>query len=104
MASASFAPLRHRGFALALGSNFVSTTGTWMQSVALGIYLQTTTHNAEWLGLLTVAAWLPAPPLSASPPVCTRSLPLSDAAPAGQGPRAGVRHTVTGILSYEQCV
>ena len=60
MASASFAPLRHRGFALALGSNFVSSTGTWMQSVALGIYLQTTTHNAEWLGLLTVAAWLPA--------------------------------------------
>jgi MFS family permease len=60
MASASFAPLRHRGFALALGSNFVSSTGTWMQSVALGIYLTVTTHNAEWLGLLTVAAWLPA--------------------------------------------
>jgi MFS family permease len=60
MASASFAPLRHRGFALALGSNFVSSTGTWMQSVALGIYLQVTTHNALWLGLLTVAAWLPA--------------------------------------------
>ncbi|HEY5120943.1 MAG TPA: MFS transporter [Acidimicrobiales bacterium] len=60
MASASFAPLRHRGFALALGSNFVSSTGTWMQSVALGYYLQVTTHNALWLGLLTVAAWLPA--------------------------------------------
>ena len=60
MASASFAPLRHRSFALALGSNFVSSTGTWMQSVALGIYLTVTTHNAEWLGLLTVAAWLPA--------------------------------------------
>jgi MFS family permease len=60
MASASFAPLRHRGFALALGSNFISSTGTWMQSVALGIYLQVTTHNALWLGLLTVAAWLPA--------------------------------------------
>ncbi len=60
MASASFAPLRHRGFALALGSNFISSTGTWMQSVALGIYLQLTTHNSLWLGLLTVAAWLPA--------------------------------------------
>jgi MFS family permease len=60
MASASFAPLRHRSFALALGSNFVSSTGTWMQSVALGIYLQFTTHNALWLGLLTAAAWLPA--------------------------------------------
>ena len=31
-----------------------------MQSVALGIYLQLTTHNSLWLGLLTVAAWLPA--------------------------------------------
>ncbi len=60
MASASFAPLRHRSFALALGSNFISSTGTWMQSVALGVYLQVTTHNALWLGLLTVAAWLPA--------------------------------------------
>ena len=60
MASASFAPLRHRSFALALGSNFISSTGTWMQSVALGVYLTVTTHNAVWLGLLTVAAWLPA--------------------------------------------
>ncbi|NNN09873.1 MAG: MFS transporter [Acidimicrobiaceae bacterium] len=60
MASASFAPLRHRGFALALSSNFISSTGTWMQSVALGIFLQSTTHNSLWLGLLTVAAWLPA--------------------------------------------
>jgi MFS family permease len=60
MSSASFAPLRHRSFSLALGSNFVSSTGTWMQSVALGVYLTVTTHNAEWLGLITVAAWLPA--------------------------------------------
>ena len=30
-----------------------------MQSVALGIYLTLTTHNAVWLGLLTLAAWLP---------------------------------------------
>ena len=60
MASASFAPLRHRSFALALTSSFVSSTGTWMQSVALGVYLTETTHNALWLGLLTVAAWTPA--------------------------------------------
>lgn len=60
MASASFAPLRHRSFALALGSNFISSIGTWMQSVALGVYLTVTTHNPLWLGLLTLAAWLPA--------------------------------------------
>ena len=30
-----------------------------MQSVALGVYLTETTHNAIWLGLLTVAVWAP---------------------------------------------
>jgi MFS family permease len=45
MASASFAPIRHRSFAL---------------SLALGVYLTETTHNPVWLGLLTVAAWTPA--------------------------------------------
>lgn len=59
MASASFAPLRHRSFTLSLVSSFVSSTGTWMQSVALGVYLTQTTHNALWLGLMTVAAWTP---------------------------------------------
>ena len=60
MASASFAPLRHRSFSLSLVSSFVSSTGTWMQTVALGVYLTETTHNPVWLGLLTVAAWTPA--------------------------------------------
>jgi MFS family permease len=41
-------------------SSFVSAVGTWMQSVALGIYLTETTHNPIWLGLLTVSAWTPA--------------------------------------------
>ena len=59
MANASFAPLRHRSFALSLVSSFVSSTGTWMQTVALGVYLTETTHNTLWLGLLTVAAWTP---------------------------------------------
>ena len=59
MASASFAPLRHRSFTLALTSSFVSSIGTWMQTVALGIYLTETTHDPLWLGLLTVAAWTP---------------------------------------------
>jgi MFS family permease len=60
MASASFSPLRHRSFALALTSSFVSSTGTWMQTVALGVYLTETTHDPVWLGLITVAAWTPA--------------------------------------------
>ncbi len=60
MALASLAPLHHRSFALALTSSFVSSVGTWMQSVALGIYLTETTRNPLWLGLLTVSAWTPA--------------------------------------------
>ena len=31
-----------------------------MQTVALGVYLTERTHNALWLGLLTVCAWTPA--------------------------------------------
>lgn len=31
-----------------------------MQTVALGVYLTKTTHDALWLGLLTVCAWTPA--------------------------------------------
>ena len=41
-------------------SSFVSSVGTWMQSVALGIFLTETTRNPLWLGLLTVSAWTPA--------------------------------------------
>ena len=33
-------------------SSFVSSVGTWMQSVALGIYLTETTRNPLWLGLV----------------------------------------------------
>ncbi len=60
MASVAFAPLRHRSFALAIISNFASSVGMWMQSVALGVYFTQTTHNAVWLGLLTFCGWLPA--------------------------------------------
>lgn len=60
MAVASLSPLRHRGFALAFTSSFVSSIGTWMQSVALGIYLTEATRNPLWLGLLVVCAWSPA--------------------------------------------
>src|SRR5271154_3084518 len=60
MAWSSLSPLRHRSFALAMTSSFVSSIGTWMQTVALGIYLTETTRNPLWLGLLTVSAYAPA--------------------------------------------
>lgn len=60
MASASFAPLRHRNFTLTLLSSFVSSIGTWMQSVGMGVWLTLTTHNPVWLGLVMLTTWLPA--------------------------------------------
>ena len=65
MANAAFSPLRHRRFLLTLSSSFVSSTGTWMQSVTLGVYLWDTTHSSTWLGIVTAALWMPA--LVASP-------------------------------------
>ncbi len=62
---ASLAPLRHRSFALALSANFISSVGGFMQTVALGVYLTETTHDPLWLGLITLALWLPS--LVASP-------------------------------------
>jgi MFS family permease len=59
MPVAALAPLRHRSYALAWTASFVSSIGSWMQSVALGIYLFETTHQPLWLGLVTMAAWLP---------------------------------------------
>lgn len=64
-APASLAPLKHRDFALTVAASFVSSVGSFMQSVALGVYLTVTTHNAIWLGLITLALWLPS--LVASP-------------------------------------
>lgn len=46
-------------------ASFVSSVGGFMQGVALGVYLTVTTHNALWLGLITMALWLPS--LVASP-------------------------------------
>ncbi len=60
MAPSAFSPLRHRGFALASTSSFVSSIGTWMQAVTLGIYLFSQTHEAYLLGTVTLASWLPA--------------------------------------------
>ncbi|MDQ1510433.1 MAG: hypothetical protein QOG50_2277 [Actinomycetota bacterium] len=55
----SFAPLRHRAYALLWTGAFVSNIGTWMESVALGIYVTKHTHQAAWTGTIAAAAFLP---------------------------------------------
>lgn len=59
MRLAVFEPLRHRNFALVWSAALVSNVGTWMQSVALGVFVTATTHNPLWTGLIGAATFLP---------------------------------------------
>jgi MFS family permease len=55
----SFAPFRHRDFALFWSGAFVSNIGTWMETVAFGVYVTSRTGQATWTGLVAAAAFVP---------------------------------------------
>jgi MFS family permease len=55
----SFAPFRHRPFALFWSGAFVSNIGTWMETVAFGIYVTSRTGQAVWPGLVAAATFVP---------------------------------------------
>lgn len=55
----SFAPFRHRPYALLWTGAFASNIGTWMEAVTVGILVTKTTHRAGWTGLVAAAAFLP---------------------------------------------
>ncbi len=55
----SFAPLRHPAYARLWTGAFVSNIGTWMESIALGIYVTKHTNQAAWTGTVAAAAFLP---------------------------------------------
>jgi MFS family permease len=59
MALSSLAPLRSRNFALVWSSALVSNVGTWVETVALGTLISTTTHSALWTALVMAAGFLP---------------------------------------------
>ncbi|HEX9259855.1 MAG TPA: MFS transporter [Acidimicrobiales bacterium] len=59
MAPSSFAPLRHRSYALMWSGAFVSNLGTWMETVALGYYVTEVTRQAAWTGLIAAASFVP---------------------------------------------
>lgn len=59
MKFASFAPFRHRAFALFWTGAFVSNIGTWMETVAIGIYVTDTTGRATWTGIVAAAGFVP---------------------------------------------
>jgi MFS family permease len=60
-----FRPLRHRAFAIVWSGSFVSNIGTWMETVAIGVYVTQATGQAAWTG--TVAALTYAPTVLLGP-------------------------------------
>jgi MFS family permease len=57
--SQSFAPFRHRRFALLWAGAFVSNIGTWMETIGVGILVTTATGKAGWTGLVAAAGFVP---------------------------------------------
>ena len=55
----ALAPLRHRRYAALWTGAFASNIGTWMESVAVGVLVTTTTGQAGWAGLVAAAAFVP---------------------------------------------
>jgi MFS family permease len=54
-----FAPFKHRIFAAFWTGAFLSNIGTWMEAVAVGIYVTHATHNPAWTGLVAAAGFAP---------------------------------------------
>lgn len=50
---------RHVPFAILWSGSLVSNVGTWMETVALGRYVQERTGEAKWAGLVAAAGFLP---------------------------------------------
>jgi MFS family permease len=59
VANRSLAPLRHPAYARLWSGAFVSNIGTWMESVALGVYVEELTNQAAWVGAVAAAAFVP---------------------------------------------
>ncbi|HZD03061.1 MAG TPA: MFS transporter [Actinomycetes bacterium] len=52
-------PLRHRAFAIIWTGAFVSNIGTWMETVAVGVYVTQTTGQSGWTGTIAALAYVP---------------------------------------------
>jgi MFS family permease len=55
----ALAPFRHSAYARLWTGAFVSNIGTWMESVALGVYVEKLTGQAAWVGAVAAAAFVP---------------------------------------------
>ena len=54
-----FRPFRHRAFATVWTGSFVSNIGTWMETVAIGVYVTQTTGQAAWTGTVAALTYVP---------------------------------------------
>ncbi len=55
----ALAPLRHPAYARLWTGAFVSNIGTWMETLALGVYVTSATHQAAWTGTIAAAGFVP---------------------------------------------
>lgn len=58
-AISSLRPLRHRAYAWLWSTALVSTIGTWMETVAVGVLITEQTGQAAWTGFVAALAFLP---------------------------------------------
>ena len=52
-------PFRHRAFAILWTGAFVSNIGTWMETLAVGVYVTQTTGQSGWTGTIAALAYVP---------------------------------------------
>jgi MFS family permease len=55
----AIAPLRHPAYARLWTGAFVSNIGTWMETLALGVYVTKHTGQAAWTGTIAAAGFVP---------------------------------------------
>jgi predicted MFS family arabinose efflux permease len=51
--------LRHRNYRVYISGNSIQLTGTWLQRVSCGWLAWTLTHSGAWLGIMSMAEFLP---------------------------------------------
>jgi MFS family permease len=57
--SSPLRPFRHRAFAVLWTGSFVSNIGTWMETVAVGVFVTQTTGQAAWTGTVAALTYVP---------------------------------------------
>ena len=57
--SGPFRPFRHRAYLIIWVGAFISNIGTWIESIAVGVYVTEATGRASWTGTTAALTFLP---------------------------------------------